>query len=83
MAITVCWRNGTIEDAASPARLLKNLADDPWNNVAYSEIKSVLSDRAWIISQTVLDPELSATEFLREMERAGICQILRLDEEHV
>ena len=79
MTIVVRWLNGNVDSAPSPARLLKDLADAQWNYTPHDAIKRELSDRAWTVGGVALDPELDALDFLRAMERHGICEILAYD----
>ena len=71
------WPDGTLDVGPTPEAVLEIIAADQWDDYTPEQMRSILSDRAWVGSGEAIAPDLPLQEFFRKMEAAGICMILR------
>lgn len=79
--IAVLWPDNSITRATDAGALLTRVGAFQWSPGDKTHTKSLLSDRAWVWSGSLVDPELSDDEFLDALELAGMCLVERHEEE--
>lgn len=77
MGIMIEWPDGTLDIGPTPEAVLEMIAADQWHDYTPTQMRDVLSDRAWNGSGQAIDPDLPLHEFFRKMEEAGLCLVLR------
>jgi len=63
MAVQIEWKDGTVDTAPNLEVLLEVITFTQWHPYTPAQMKHVLSDRAWLMGQKVLDPELALPDF--------------------
>lgn len=83
MTVHLLWPDNTITSGWCAADVLTRVARRQWAPTSKTRVKHLLSDRAWVWSGSLVDPELSDDEFLDALERAEMVLVFREDEEVV
>ena len=74
------WPDGAITDGDTPEEILKKIADAQWEITTPNEVRSVLSDRAWVWGGAAVAPDLPADEFLRQLAAARMFRVVQWNE---
>ena len=77
VAIVIEWADGAVDTAPTPDAILELIASTQWHNYTPQQMRSVLSDRAWKVTQTAIDPGLPLYDLFKKIEEAGQCWILK------
>ena len=77
MAVQIEWKDGTVDTAPNLEVLLEVITFTQWQPYSPAEMKHVLSDRAWLMGQKVLDPELALPDFFSKMQELDMIKILQ------
>jgi hypothetical protein len=77
MPFAVEWADGTVDMGETPEAVLAVITKTQWTEYTPDQMRYVLSDRAWSMYRSALDPTLPLPEFFREMENIGMCRIIK------
>jgi hypothetical protein len=75
--------DGAVHTASSWDALLEQVNRLPWNrDLTPEEFRHAMAKRAWVWSESNVDPYLPAKQFVQALEMAGLLRIIR-DRNHV
>ena len=77
MAVQIEWQDGTVDTAPNPEVLLEVITFTQWHPYTPTQMKHQLSERAWVMGQKALDPELALPEFFHKMAELDMIKILQ------
>lgn len=76
MAVRVRWPDGSEDQSETFGQLLKSLLSWQWRRMSMPQFKRELANRAAVWSATHIETEATGQEFFRELERAGMLEII-------
>lgn len=75
--------DGVVHEATTWSNLLEQVRLLPWNrDLSPEEFRHVMAKRAWVWSQSNVDPYLPPRQFVQALEMAGLLRIIK-DRQHV
>ena len=76
--VLLIFPDGSELRAKGATEALKTLGSWQWDPVtATIAVKRAMSERAWVWTETAIDPDQDDDPFLDAMERAGLCVVIR------